>query len=301
VPEPKDVIAIIPTFHPGDGLVASAERILAQTSGLVIVDDGTGADASALLAECRELGAITVAEPENLGIAHALNVGIARAREAFDSCGFILTLDQDSLLPEGYVTATREAFTAAVADDVAVGMVAPERIGDLPPVRAIRQGNTLIGGEPIQSGLLIPIETFDTAGTFREDLFIDGVDTEFYVRCLGAGLEVVVAPGTHVPHRLGEREQIRVLGMGVKLRGRPITIVRSSLFRYYYLARNRALINRQYGRTNRAWAIKETLLDVRHYLIVLIFLRERRTRLRLLRAGWRDGKRGRGGKMPSTL
>lgn len=301
MPGPDDVIAIVPAYRPGADLAEKTRRLREQTGGVIVVDDGSGVEHASALAACAAAGAVVVAGQENLGIAHALNAGIAKARSAFPSFRFILTLDQDSELPDGYVDAMATAYAAAIADGHDVGMVAPERVGDLPPVRSKRIGSTLVSGEPIQSGLLIPVAVLDQVGGFREDLFIDGVDTEFYIRCRSAGMVVAVAPGTRLPHRLGEREAVRLFGVPVKVGGRPVTIVRSALFRYYYLARNRALINRAFGAGHRAWCIRETLLDLRHFAVVLALLPHRRERFRLIRAGWRDARRGKGGRIPGDV
>jgi rhamnosyltransferase len=159
----------------------------------------------------------------------------------------------------------------------------------------------VLGGTPIQSGLLIPVATLDRVGRFAEPLFIDGVDTDYAVRTAEAGLVVVLATGAALGHSLGERHTPTLFGRPVRLGGQPVSFVVSKPFRYYYLLRNRVLLNRRHGRRNRAWSIRETLGDLRHCAIVLVVAPGRLGRLTAMTAGLRDGWAGRTGRIPAAL
>jgi rhamnosyltransferase len=301
-----DVAAVVTAFRPGAGLPALVRSLVAQAARVVVVDDGSGPDADAVLDEARAAGAEVVRHEANRGIAAALNTGIAAARAPRDDAGSahlaaVVTFDQDSTVDEGFVAALLGTSRDAAGAGLRVGLVAPARVEGLPsPVSGYERGFVL-GGTPIQSGLFIPVATLDRVGRFAEPLFIDGVDTDYAVRVADAGLVVVLATGAALGHSLGERHPVTVLGRPVRVGGRALDFVVSKPFRYYYLLRNRVLLNRMHGRRHRAWSIGETLGDLRHCAIVLAVAPGRRRRLSAMTAGLRDGWAGRTGRIPAAV
>jgi rhamnosyltransferase len=75
----------------------------------------------------------------------------------------------------------------------------------------------------------------------------------------------------------------------------------SAPFRYYYRARNRVALNREYRRTRPVSVARATLLELRHYAIVWLAVTQRGAFLSLLRAGRRDARAGRMGRMPESI
>jgi rhamnosyltransferase len=290
-----DVVAVVTSFNPGDSLVDVCSRVLGQVAGVIVVDDGS-TDAHSVLERCRALGCRILKLGTNAGIAAALNAGIA---EVPSSASFVLTIDQDSQIGTGYVDELLAAMEQAVSNGIAVAMVAPESVQGLPArIRTTRNG-ILIGDEPIQSGLLISRNAIARLGPFLESLFIDGVDTEYFLRARSKGLETVVAPGSRIEHSLGNTHFLKWFGRRLRIRGQEFGFVRSASFRYYYLTRNHVVLLRRYARSQPRWAIRETLLDLRHFAVLLVFVPDRWRHFRLLVLGVRDGVRGVGGKLPS--
>jgi rhamnosyltransferase len=214
---------------------------------------------------------------------------------------YLLTVDQDSEIGPGFVAALVGTAQDAAAAGLRVGLVAPVHVEGLPsPVTGYTRG-FMLGGTPIQSGMLVPASTVDTVGRFAEPLFIDGVDTDFALRVARQGLQIALAPGASLGHSLGDRHTPAVLGHPLAVAGRPVSLVVSKPFRYYYLVRNRILLNRMHVRGNRAWCVRETLTDLRHCAIVLVAVPGRRARLAAMVAGLRDGWAGRSGRIPAAL
>jgi rhamnosyltransferase len=295
------VVAVISAFNPGPSLLDACASLRAQTASVTIVDDGSTADVTEILDACAATGCQIVLLGQNSGIAAALNAGVEAALDGTPGAEFVLTLDQDSTLQGDYVERVVAAYDAATAAGVRVGLVAPHSVEGLPcRVAEVRNG-VVLGLEPIQSGLVIPRSVWQSAGPFRAGLFIDSVDTEYFMRLSDAGFETVLAAGTHLGHSLGGRFHPTILGRRLRFGGRDVTLVRSAPFRYYYLARNRVLMNRAFGARHRAWSVRETLLDGRHFAIVLALSPNRLTRGRFILAGWRDGIRGRQGRMPQSV
>ncbi len=294
------VVAVVTAYHPGAGLQQVVADVVGQVERVVVVDDGsrsTGADEA--LGSCARLGAVVLRHDGNRGIAAALNTGIREALRSSPAPDAVLTLDQDSRMPRGYAAALLDARDAAAAAGLAVGLVAPEVVDGLPSQRTGTVAGLPVGRDPIQSGLLLPVDVVADVGPFDEALFIDGVDTDFALRCLDAGRLVVLAPGLTLGHRLGERHAVEAAGRPLVVRGRPLTVTRSAPFRYYYLARNRLVLLRRHGRRHPRWALDQAVGLAGHLVLVLALVPGRRERAAAVVHGIRDGVRGRGGPAPT--
>lgn len=293
-------MAVVSAFRPTADLVRNVGLLAAQVDQVVVVDDGSGPGYDDVLAEVRAAGADVVVLDENQGIAAALNAGLDAA--ALGPRDLVVTFDQDSAVPQGFVAALVGQWDAAVGAGLPVGMVSPELFA------GVGQG---LGGpdehgfvdsrEPIQSGSLTSGGVLAAVGPLRADLFIDLVDKEFALRLRGAGLRCLVAPGLDLPHELGRTYPFTFLGRQVRVGGRARAFTLSTPFRYYYRARNRMVVNRDYRRSQKELVRADTVADVRDLLIVLYCARPRRAMLRVVARGVRDGRRGRLGKMPDDV
>jgi rhamnosyltransferase len=286
--------AVVTAFRPTFRLVENVKSLLEQVSTVVVVDDGSGPGFDNIFHALTEAGAVLVHLDNNAGIAAALNAGIARARE-MPEVRFVLTVDQDSLLPDGYVGKLCAAYEAAEIAGVTPGLVSPQRIHGNPVKRAGIKSGILLGREPIQSGLLIPTATLDAIGDFWDGLFIDLVDTEYFLRASDAGLPTVLAD-TEFKHSLGTMVEAGAFGRTFKLGRRTLSIRIAASWRYYYIFRNRILVGRRYGRKHPAWVASSAFLDLRHLLIVSLFAPGRSPRLKSAFRGMLDGMLGRSGK-----
>jgi len=288
---------VVPAFGPGPELVKGVEAALAQASLVVVVVDedpaSTGSDL--VLDRCAELGAAVVRHDANRGIGAALNTGVEHLRAHLAGLTHVLTLDQDSAIPEHYVDALLDHDRAAEARGVSVGMVAPGEVASIVRIRRPRSGarhaeDVVVGGEPIQSGLLIPLGVLERVGAFDQALFIDGVDTDFYLRARDAGLQCVLASGIELEHRLGQA----ITGPG----DRELPLLVASTFRYYYQWRNLVTLLRRHTSRHPMWAVRAVGRAARHLLIVTVLAPGRGARLREAAAGLRAGLRHEEGRRP---
>lgn len=290
--------AVVSLFNPDHTVLANAAALLEQVDAVVAVDDGSFPDAEPILVRLAELGCKVERLSTNMGIAAALNAGITVALSAPSKPEFILTMDQDSLLHKGYSAMLVKAAAAAVAAGIRVGMVAPGTIRGLPVRKGALTRGVQLGGEPIQSGLLIPAAVLEELGYFDSGLFIDGVDTEFYLRCRSQGYQTVLAPDASLNHSLGRQATAKLAGRELCFRGRPLTVRTAADWRYYYIFRNRLLLGKKFGRRYPWWLLKGILADYRHLAIVTLLVPGRRKRLGNALAGITSGMAGHTGKRP---
>src|SRR5664280_1625758 len=189
-PEPASVAAVGVTFHPEPDLAAKLASLLPQVGTIVVVDNGS-CPADLPAGDDPAFGGRVeiIANSENLGVGAALNQGLRRAKELGFS--WALTLDQDSSPLPNLVAAGGRAFHAHPEPDrlSAIGAAVVGAGGPIPaPTGAYRLMTAVI-----TSGTLRSISAWERLGGFREDYFIDCVDTEFCLRARSHGLEVVQA------------------------------------------------------------------------------------------------------------
>ncbi|MET3808942.1 glycosyltransferase [Arthrobacter sp. UYEF3] len=288
------VAGVVTAFRPFPEIVSNVESLLRQAAVVVVVDDGSGPGFDHIFAALAEVGAVVLRLEANSGIGAALNAGIHKAREIGDP-EYIVTVDQDSYLPAGYVQALHSAAAGAKTSRIEPGLISPANIHGNPVKRKGSRNGISLGKEPIQSGLMIPVATLDAIGEFSEELFIDLVDTEYYYRALDAGLPTILAD-TEFDHSLGTMVDARVFGRSVAAMGRPLKVRIAATWRYYYIFRNRLLVGRRYFSRHPAWVAAGIWTDLRHLLVVTLLAPGRSARLKSVFYGIADGLRGRSGR-----
>lgn len=289
------VTAVMSLYNPHGDVVDNCSALIEQVGHVVAVDDGSPEDISDILNELERLGATVVRLGDNSGIASALNAGIRAAMAHSSNPSFIMTMDQDSLLEADYTVKLLTAYDKAVAHSIPVAMVAPGSISGLPTRRRGQVKGTIIGGEPIQSGLLIPVASIRKLGLLMDELFIDGVDTEYYLRARRAGQEAIVATDARLEHALGTMVPASVFGRKISIAGRELPVRTAASYRYYYIFRNRLLLVRRYWRSQPRWSLLGLMADYRHLVIVTTLAPGRWARLTSASAGIADGFRGASG------
>ncbi len=223
------MVAVVPTFRPESGelnsLVASLQ---AQGISVLVTDDASPCTSDQALRGVESLGVDVVRHRHNRGIARGLNDGLAFA--VARRATWLLTVDQDSSLPPGYVA----ALLAAASDRV--GVIGAEIISDASgDVRyPTTQGDDHLATEEVfQTGSLWSVAALTAIGGFDESLGIDAVDAAACLRLRERGFIVALAAGVRLEHRVGAARQVTLLGRTVLATGhspeRRTTMVRNRL------------------------------------------------------------------------
>lgn len=294
------VAAVIAAYKPAAALVHTLEALARQVTHIIVVDDGSPDASAQIFADLEQAGALVIHQGTNQGIGAALNAGVTRAGEVFHPDYFI-TLDQDSVLVDDYVSQAMETLTRARAAGLDVGFICAESYsGHASPVWKAGQGFRQ-AFDPMQSGFFIPRETIDTVGLFAAEFFIDGVDSDFTMRCRTAGLATIIGPGCTIEHDLGERGQAEILGRKVRVLGREIGFNYHSPSRIYYICRNGTVLSKRYLRSNPQWVSRRLVEEFKAHLLRFLFSPNRVALLTAAVAGLRDGFNSKSGRIPSAL
>jgi rhamnosyltransferase len=263
------VIAVVPTFRPDAALLEGLRAAADQVTAVIVIDDGSPDDRGGILAQAAATGFEVVRNPTNAGIAAALNAGIRLALER--GADYVLTLDQDTVLPASYVSDCLTAFR--IADPATrLGIVCTDRVNGQAsiPEHYTKEGLGLVR-EAIQSGFLISASCLAECGLFDERLFIDCVDTEYCLRIAQHGFRIAVGPGTDIAHSLGEQAPLRPFGLARRAPdGTQATYEYHGPTRRYFITRNNVDLFLRYARLRPRWVLSAIKREIRPTCMTIV-------------------------------
>jgi len=288
----KEVCAVAVTYHPDADLPERFSRILRQVGRLVIVDNGSGEAETTMLQEFAANPSVTLMlQFANLGIASALNRGIYHAIAL--EFKWVLLLDQDSCIDDDMVQ-TLIAVQAAFPERARLAVIGSGfRATDETTGRSTDGSDGWEEKESvITSGSLIPLETHAAIGAFREEFFIDYVDTEYCFRARAKGYRVIRTRKPIMSHSIGAITRHRMLWLNK-------WTFNHSPDRRYYIARNDTVMLREYGHYAMGlWALKSFGRCVRLCKRIVLYEEMKIPKIMAVAQGWWHGISGHMGPRP---
>lgn len=250
--------AVVITYHPDDGFSHRLSLLAAQVSHVIIVDNRSSDDELLRLGPMLRSGNARdardacdasqstielIENPENLGVATALNRGAKRAIEL--GFAWLLMMDQDTAVGPDLLDGLAQTYCACPFRDE-VGLVAANFMVHV-FARAFATCSPTISTadqyieQPIAitSGSLISLNVYRKTGRFRDEFFIDFVDNEYCLRLASLGYRVIHSRKVLIDHAIGEPRRYKLLWL------RPVSSNHSPL-RRYYITRNRLRTNAWY-------------------------------------------------------
>ena len=288
------VVAVVPLFEPNDSVQHALRTTRDQVDHLVLADDGSTRSTSELVVGVARDHVHLLRSTENAGIAHALNQGITYALTQLQA-DFVLTLDQDSILEAGYVTAAlgaveeldrRRIRYLAVGAGLVNGVTVPGTPQGAVPCPVTHETN--------QSGLLFPATALRENGSFDETLFIDCVDTDYILRGAVRGRPTVIVAGCSMQHSVGRAIDV---SLPPPFRRRHRRVPYHDPTRRYYISRNRLRLVRRFARHRPGWAVWQTSEQMKLALGDIVFGPDPLGHLIATVLGWWDGIFSRGGRI----
>jgi rhamnosyltransferase len=294
------VACIIVTYNP-EGTVFSRliERLLMSPVSIYVVDNWFSNEVTQAIREIclthpQKITLITL--EKNYGIARAINRGIEFARA--DGHEYAMLFDQDSVPQEGLMEELQAIVTNLAASNTSVAAIGP-RLYDPRSSAYFKFGllkwgvwqrvgcgcgdRTLVRCEFLNSsGSLLFLRHWNQIGPFREDFFIDHVETEWYMRVRHLGLECYgICSSHHVDHHMGDDICRYWLG---KWHFMP----RRSPQRHYTIIRNGIWMWRL-DHVPLSWMINSTAKIIFTLVFFSLFDRERKKQFTSILKGMRDG------------
>jgi rhamnosyltransferase len=275
------IAAVVTAYHPDERLAAVVDAALRRCA-TVIVADNTPADAPSLADKLEDPRVTVLRSGANRGLAGALNLGLARVPADAEA---VLFLDQDSVLPPELV----EGLLGHLADP-AIGVVGPTPVDAATGVRYERDADrhAAVDDRPsiITSGMLVRRSCFGEVPGFREDFFVDCVDSDFCLRVRRAGRRVVRDAALVLPHSIGSGREHRLGPLTVRVLHYPA-------WRHYWIVRNGLVLTREFGGRERGFALTNALFTARWLVVTVLFDDHRRSSVPAVLQGLLHGLTGR--------
>jgi len=205
---------------------------------------------------------IHIKNEENLGLGKALNQGVSLAL----SKGYSLfcTFDQDTIIFENF--REKMIFTLKkLSQKHKIGLISPAYSNQSSHKKNPNLNEKFkLLSTAVQSGSLYTKECIQTCGKFREDFFIESIDTEYCLRLKSYGFTIGQCTTPIMYHGAGEK--------GIKFFfGREVTITNHSAERLFLQYRNYAYTLKCYWLKNPKWAINSSFSMLKKYLLICIF------------------------------
>jgi len=278
------VCGVIVTWNPGPDLIHNVRVLRQQADACVIVDNASSGASQSILEELeRQIPCTVIRNPENVGIAAALNAGFRVAIE--NGHEWLVSFDQDSTITEEFIEALRDAARGSANTGLVCPIYLDRATRRVIPMPKTHSGDLLT---TMTSGCLCHRAIFQAVGPFEEQLFIDSVDTEYSLRVRSMGLRLIQSERAVLLHSLGKLQVHRFLG-------RNLHTTNHSAARRYYITRNRLYVLRRYPR-DLAWLCHDVRSLLEELLMVVLFERQRWPKLRMMARGAMDCMLGKWGR-----
>lgn len=268
----NEICAGIVLFNPDIARLCENIKAIINQVDIVFLQDNGSANISEVEDLMSELPkAILLKSSQNKGIAWGLNRLCERA--ANSNYQWILTLDQDSVCPEGMIGAYCKYLSDA---DMLCPKIVDRNYGILDGDNA----EVTFVKKCITSGCLLNLNSWKKLCGFDEAMFIDGVDFEFCYRMIECGMKILRVNDVELNHEIGNITVRHFLGW-------KVIVKNHSAFRKYYIARNIIYMARK--RKNVFLVMKGMLQEIKLVGIVILYENDRKEKIARIYKGICDG------------
>lgn len=283
------LFAAIVSFRPDESLIELID-ILGRHSiyVLVIANEDNGVSRQILSSLPAEFNGEVICNPQNMGIAYALNQALHYGIEnKFDR---MITFDQDSLPLECYFEEIEfhEEFCEAHRN---VAVVSPTLVTfDGAEIRTdshygVSDAQYFFVTTTVTSGSMFDLQPLAEVGGFAADFFIDYVDHEVCLKLRKYGYMAVRSTRARIEHRIGTHRAASIFG-------KNFSLTEYNPHRHYFIARNRILTYRRYFRFFPAWILRDAAISTIWTFLTLTLETNRVGKVRNFALGLYHGVRG---------
>lgn len=238
----EKLCGVVVTYFPPHGVQSRLRQIAKQVDQLIVIDNSASDNVTSLLTTVSgEIEAELLLNSGNLGIAKALNQGVDFARA--NGATWVVFFDQDSE-PNDEFRTEFEHIRSIYDEGKPLGVIGSNYF--LSGQAAARYPTESADGKEyafitsvITSGSAYAMAMLSKLGPFKDEYFIDCVDTEYCWRARTNKYAVCITTKPLVTHTIGTPTSHNVLG-------RRMTTWNHSAFRRYFIGRNNILLFQEY-------------------------------------------------------
>jgi rhamnosyltransferase len=277
----NSVAAVIILYNSDKNVIENLESCRKQVDKLFVVDNSEGPEETRIKIETGPDIEI-FSQNENLGVAKALNIAANKALK--DEFNYLLTLDQDTLIPENLVSEL--LFT--IQSDKMTAIAAPfySNINyDLYPQQKDLSSPLVVA----TSANLLNLTAFKDIGNFNDSLFIDYVDFDFCLRLKLKGYKILQNNSIIVKHSVGNLIKNNFLGFKFYTTNHPA-------LRLYYRTRNRFYLRKVYKAYFPDFFRKDLVNLLKQGVKIILVEKNKFQKLKMIVLGYRHFLMGKSGK-----
>lgn len=284
-----ELVGVVVLYNPNEKNLDSIVHNSSILDRLIVIDNSDNND----LANIEKLDCIDsiklIRLGKNVGIGRALNIGAEIALDI--NTEWLVTLDQDSILPSNY----REILDFIRSRKEKIGVVSPVHKRDDEAIERVNFGKSdyAIVDSVMMSGNIINMRAFKEIGGFNEEFFIDYVDIEYCLRLMKLNYKIILLKNIGIDHSLGESKWYKLGSLIFK----PTN---HSPLRRYYITRNRfsMLCNNRYS---LHYKLSDIIRFFKETIYIMIFEKDKFRKFKAIVLGIRDALRKKLGKSSIKL
>lgn len=217
------VCAAVIIYNPSQDYIENLKSYSDQVQMLIVFDNSESQSIQRKLQIIKISNAHYEWFGKNMGVGYALNCAVRYTKKY--NLHYLLTMDQDSRFCQGSIA---ELLIPLKSEGKAV-LSFPALTTNNPHISSpsIYKYKKI----SITSGMLLDTQKLKNELYFKEDFFIDGIDTEFCLRLFKSKKKIIQATHVCMKHELGSEKILRIFGL-------KISVTHHSSTRVYYHIRN---------------------------------------------------------------
>lgn len=284
--------ALITVFHPGESVKENVSKVAKQVD-MVFICDNSPASNQEMFSTINQAGEIRYTWfGENLGLSCAFNRILKDSQIPWQDDDYVLFFDQDSAIADGHVEKLISVYESIQKSGHDVGCLGPAYFNtssgcvEIPKAKKTLLKDTYAVSSIITSSMLSTYGKLRSVDFWNENVFLDMADWDLCWRLVADGKLCCLTEAVILQHSVGSGEKkIGLLHLRV---GSP--------FREYYQIRECLyLLGKKY--TPLKYRIRFVSMILIRSPLHLIFLNQRRERLKYMAMGFCDYLKGRKGSL----
>lgn len=283
-----DTCAILVAFNPSfKNFIDLCNSILLSNVNLIIINNGSLIDLQddQLIMNNYEI----INQKKNSGIAKAQNEGIDHALKNVNHEYFFF-FDHDSILSKDFFKNIKKEYQSNLGLDVICPIVLDSsskaeypsllinKIGFSKKIYGKNSRNMNQISLGISSGMSVRRNAIELVGKFKDKLFIDHVDTEWFLRAKYFGCHIGLTNKAKIYHSIGEKNFSKI----------NLNIHQHNNYRTYYQLRNTLLL-RNYSYVPKIFLLSQFFRLIIHKIFYIFFSENKIDYLKYLYQAIYDG------------
>ena len=276
------IAATVVFYNPDESTIENIKSYIDDVDKVYIIDNSNNDNSDKLF---KNKKIVYIPNMENVGVSKALNTAAKQAIK--DKYKWLLTMDQDSRFEKDNLKKMLKYLDENKKELDSIGLLSPWheiKTGVKKPKAKVEDVV-----EVMTSGNIVNLDAYQKIGGYKDWLFIDGIDFDFCMNLNVHGYKVRRLNYCTMKHELGDIKVIHLLG-------RDFVCSNHNAIRRYYMSRNNHYIYDMYKEYFPEYC--ETIIKGLdgQFRNILAFEKNKYKKIRNMKRGYKDYKKGITGK-----